>query len=301
MSLETPSDMLRHMRQKDYKAFFDTARNFGVFILVRQLNEASVQYIGQREFVPKPLECKAKTAKRDFAHPSLGWLKVGGLVVDPTLPGFGAAFGVGPSHEDALKAWRAWMGPNGAETPLAVAGGGDGKPHTDRLICKRFFVDLDQKSMHYGCVKWAKADAIRVEAGTGRLVACCGSSYLHGDYDLYAIVPALNPAVNVRVTDPDRSGYKHTRGQLFMDVQGRLNSVFGVPMVRHGEEETFTATPKQDDVIYVFFPDGSAPACLNGPRDIQRFYQERLLGRQRFSNESPGTPHFGHWKKLEPQ
>ncbi|HRW60631.1 MAG TPA: hypothetical protein P5340_08250 [Defluviicoccus sp.] len=288
------------MRQKDYKAFFDTARDFGVFILVRQLNEASVQYIGQRGFVPKPLDCKAKSAKRDFAHPSLGWLKVGGLVVDPTLPGFEAAFGVGPPHEDALKAWRAWMGPNGAETPLAVAGGADGRPQTDRLICKRYFVDLDQKSMHYGCVKWAKADAIRVVAGTGRLVACCGSSYLHGDYDLYAIVSASNPAVNVRVTAPDRSGYKHTRGPLFMDVQGRLKSLIGVPMVRHGEEETFTATPKQDDVLYVFFPDGSDPICLEGPQDIDRFYQERLDGRQRFSDGSPGTPHFGLWEKLEP-
>ena len=62
------------IRQQDKQKFADAAKDIGVWILVRGTNRKSLDYIGRAGYTPKPIDCKAKTAKRG------PWA---GLVVNP--------------------------------------------------------------------------------------------------------------------------------------------------------------------------------------------------------------------------
>ena len=66
------------MRQEDEKAFQKIAVGERLWILVRDTNPASLKYIGRPGYVPKPIDCKAKTAKSD-----VGVYRTAGLVTDP--------------------------------------------------------------------------------------------------------------------------------------------------------------------------------------------------------------------------
>jgi hypothetical protein len=50
------------MRPQDAQAFSAVAKQLGLWILVRRTNPASLDFIGRPGFVPKPIDCKAKTA-----------------------------------------------------------------------------------------------------------------------------------------------------------------------------------------------------------------------------------------------
>jgi len=110
------------MRASDKQIFLDAARHFQMWILVRRTNRASLEYIGKPGFVPKPINCKAKTADEN-----LGKYKLAGLVIDPT--GREAAFK--PERlQDAVKCWK----------------------DTKQLLGKVFTVDQDASSLHCGCL-----------------------------------------------------------------------------------------------------------------------------------------------------
>lgn len=64
------------MRTEDLEVFRAAAVEFKCWLLVRDTNESSLKYVGQAGYVPKPIDCKAKTANR-AGHP------LAGLVVDP--------------------------------------------------------------------------------------------------------------------------------------------------------------------------------------------------------------------------
>ena len=67
------------MRTGDRTIFSNCAKHFKLWILVRETNAKSLEFVGLPGYVPKPISCKPKTAK-------LG--ANAGLVVDPTvLPG----------------------------------------------------------------------------------------------------------------------------------------------------------------------------------------------------------------------
>jgi hypothetical protein len=86
------SSIYDHIRPQDVEAFRDAARQFKVHILVRRTNPASLRYIGRKGFIPKPVDCKPKTADYDVVLPDGLVTKCAGLVVDPTLPRFEKAF-----------------------------------------------------------------------------------------------------------------------------------------------------------------------------------------------------------------
>src|SRR5215467_283160 len=78
--------IFRHMRPKDVEAFALTALVYKVFILVRRTNPDSLQYIGMPGFIPKHIDCKAKTADNNVLLN--GRLQeIAGLVVDPNIAG----------------------------------------------------------------------------------------------------------------------------------------------------------------------------------------------------------------------
>ncbi len=111
------------MRPIDKTAFLEAARHFQVWILVRRTNVASLQYIGRPGYIPKRIDCKAKTADRDVPPYSLA-----GLVVDPNMQT--GAFSPGRFGK-AKVAWTAMKS----------------------LVGSVYKVEADSRSKHYGCLK----------------------------------------------------------------------------------------------------------------------------------------------------
>lgn len=68
--------MANDIRPQDQAVFAAAAVQIGIYILVRGTNEASLKYIPDPLTVPKPIDCKAKTADNG---------ELAGLVVDPRV------------------------------------------------------------------------------------------------------------------------------------------------------------------------------------------------------------------------
>ena len=240
------------MRRVDQQAFAYTAWWFHVFILVRRSNPESIKFIGQAGFIPKGPETKAKTAQNDFKNTEAGHQSnVAGLVCNPTATGMKGAY-LEHKLEGAMKEWK----------KFALTGRYcDDLTWRDRDTPSRhhmphgmpFFTDTRPGTERYG--------ALMKDTGRGVRFA----SYIHGDYDLFAVVPADNPGVNIVVSEQhagspwsalNRAGktpaaeegeeksaeqkaqeIPNFRGQKFTDVQNMLNRKMGVNMVLHGSQE----------------------------------------------------------------
>src|ERR1019366_4271453 len=82
-----------YMRAMDVVAFREAAKHFQVWILVRASKAAALRYIGRIGYVPKRLDCKAKTADFDVRLPGQREEKMtAGLVVNPEIHGMERAF-----------------------------------------------------------------------------------------------------------------------------------------------------------------------------------------------------------------
>jgi hypothetical protein len=243
------------IRPRDINAFTAAAKVYKVYILVRRTNPASLKYIGMPGFAPKPLDCKPKTADVDIVVDGRK-REIAGLVVDPTLVGAGA-FKAG-KHAKAMTAWSKFRAlqpptPKGHRRPYLLAHG------------KTYMVQDDPGHKHYGCLMW-------LPNGTTAIAG----KYIHGDYDLYAVVPAANVADTVFVKE-ERMGQHHARGKELLDVQVYVNSQIGAPMVRHGDQEKYG--DHSDEDVDVFFPDGRVQE-LRGLAAIETFYRTEFKGRR---------------------
>ena len=252
------------MKTSHVKAFRDAARIYNVFILVRRTNLASLQYIGDPAYVAKRLDCKAKTADINIVHPQHGVIECGGLVADPTITG-PRAFNSEKKYASALDEWRKF-----AATMIhpAVATHEGQRRLTYNPNQTFYFVDLDPRSMRHGCVKFSSFSELR----TGK--------YIHGDFDLYGIVPADDPVRNVAVNET-RLGEKHARSPEFFDVQHYVNRQIGVPMVLHGAQESYGAEHSNEG-IDIFQPDGTLTSAEN-LAEIAKLYEEEFKGRKLFT------------------
>lgn len=260
-------DVQKYMRPQDVQAFQSAAQFYSLFILLRRTNTESKKYIGLPGYTPKRLDCKAKTADADVDVPGFGRKETAGLVVNPTLPGFGAAFRTAKKAQDAMDTWRQFE-------PL-VYFPQPGTPTTYFPQGKLYSVQMDPKHKHYGCVLFA----------SNSLVAA--GKCIHGDYDIYSFVPKseagsggiLGSPENIRVTET-RLGQHHARGKEFFDVQHYLNRKMGVAMVLHGDQEKYS--PHTDEPIDVFWPDGREPTALRNVGEITEFYRTVFQGRETF-------------------
>lgn len=259
---DTPAiaDAMRKYRQ----AFSAAAKWFNVYILVRRTNQMSLQYVGKPGFVPKRLDCKAKTADCDYVHPQYGPKMVAGLVVDSTTTGRDA-FTSGRKYDSATLEWRGFAATMLDPAVLTLEGQ---KAVTYVPNGKFYFVDLNPASARFGCVKFT----------SGSLLTA--GKYIHGDYDLYGIVRADDPSRNVGVTET-RLGQKHVRSPEFFDVQNYVNRLLGVPMVLHGAQEGYGAE-HSDEGVDVFTPDGKMFGAEN-KAEIARLYATTFTGRQLFT------------------
>jgi hypothetical protein len=272
----TPPNMavFEYMPSKHVEAFKRAAGHFQVWILVRRGNKESKQWIGETGYIPKMLDCKAKTAEIDVN----GKKSTAGLVVSPIL--FPEAFGK-VKLKKALDEWTKFE-------PLLYTF--DPKTNiAEDTAGKHYTLQTDPKHQHYGCVMYKPVFRKLAE-------------YIHADYDLYAVVSFADPKSNIKVSEKGFGGADHSRSKKLQDVQYFLKAAgilpaqdAGSPMIRHGEQETFK-TDWEDD-LDVFWPDGKSVSPLNGAAAIRNFYAITLRGRKQFNKDTVAESAGGKWVK----
>jgi hypothetical protein len=268
--------VLEGMRDEDSEVFAEAARWFGVYILVRATNPHSLPYMSMDGYSAKRLDCKAKTADLDVILNGRIY-KTAGLVTDPNVVGFAAY--KGGKHAKALEEWAKFApkvssgiyDSSGKPTKTYYPGGG------------QYGVQMNPEHKHYGCVMFS----------SGSLITA--ATYIHGDYDLYAIVAKDSPLDTVFVTET-RLGEKHVRSKELFDVQNYVNRRIGRPVVLHGDQEKY-ATHSDEDV-YAFFPDERSPRTLSGKLAIERFYETTLGGRKTGGKEATLETAGGLWQRV---
>src|SRR5688572_29251310 len=266
-----------YMRAHDVGVFSAAAVRFKVWILVRRSNVAAKEYIGKAGYVPKRLDCKAKSADGPAILPRLGRKETAGLVVNPKIPGMETAFKSGTKFNNAVRIWDKYFAslcwiPNPGDAQKTYY------PHG-----KFYGVQMEEKHPHYGCVTFSSASLISA------------ASYVHSDYDLYAIVPQSDPTSNVRVKE-ERLGMSHSRGREFFDIQHWLNRNMGIAMILHGDQEKYS--DDVEDQVDVFWPDGRPPTEAYGAEAIRRLYETTFQGRQMFGPGPQPQPFFGKWERV---
>jgi hypothetical protein len=275
--LRQNTEVFRYMPGKHVEAFQRAAGYFKVWILVRRGNPKSLKWIGQFGYIPKLLDCKAKTADQDVSG-----RECAGLVASPDLlrNAFSASKWPKAKEEwDKFIPQLYYFNPQDPKGNLAADRAG-----------KHYTIQLDTGHKHYGCVMYKPVFRAQAE-------------YIHADYDLYAIVPAANPSANVFVREEGFGGVKHSRSQKLYDVQYFLKAAgilkdaecSNVPMVRHGEQETFK-TDTSDD-LDVFWPDGKNITELMKGKEVEDFYKDVLEGRKQVNANTVPQPVQGKWLK----
>jgi len=266
--------VLDYMPARHVEGFKRAAARFQVWILVRRGNPKSLPWIGKPGYIPKLLDCKAKTAENDVNGPG----STAGLVASPIL--LPTAFGP-KKLAKALVEWEKFAPHLYAFSPRTS--------HADDKAGKHYTIQMDRTHKHYGCVMY-------------KPVFRSLGEYIHADYDLYAVVPYAEPASNVRVTETGFGGENHSRSPRLHDVQYFLKAAgilpgqeAGTPMVRHGEQETFKTD--WDDTVDVFWPDGKSITELKGAAAIQQFYATTLGGRKQFGKGTVAQPAGGRWQR----
>jgi hypothetical protein len=147
-------------------AFVAAAESFNCHILVRQTGRAAMTWVGKRGYTGKRADLKAKTASRDH-----GRYRVAGLVCSPAL--MPHAF----TAERLASARKEWAK---CAHLITVPENGFDDDRQPRGCRTPYLVQTKTDHRHYGCV--ALVDM-------GLLVP----RYVHGDYDLYALIPAGRP------------------------------------------------------------------------------------------------------------
>lgn len=256
------------MSPEHKRLFLDAARLYDVTILVRRTNLMSLRFIGAMDCVPKRLDCKAKTANLPYATAQSGQIDCAGLVVDPTVTG-PAAFESDKKFHKALDIWssfaQAQINPKvatweGQQDYVYIPGG------------QQYFVDLKPGRPRYGCLKLTTS---------GLLTA---GKYIHGDFDLYGIVPASDPGRNIAVFE-ERLGYPHSRSPEFLDVQTYVNARAGAPMILHGAQESYS-DEHGDEQVDIFYADGTVGYAGSGD-EIAWLYNTTFEGRRLFTRDGP--------------
>ena len=270
LTMNNDDDIHDYMRKQDIRIFQRYSIDRGVFILVRRTNIYSVPYIGKQGFVPKPLECKPKTAKSnaDFVKNGVRIRsECRGLVVNPRILNHYAFGGDKYKWVMARKTWDKYWG---NEIPAGFA------------------VQMDEKSKYYGCV-------MRVSAGNHRVFPSShyetnrtikpnledipvGCAYIHGDYDLYALIN--KDRLSERESEEavfEGAGHKHSKE--WSDFEYFANQNMGVDMIQHGSQEHFCE--HSDDEVDIFAPFETRHLQLrkiegeNGLKRIYRLFFDR--------------------------
>lgn len=259
------------IRHKDLPVFESTAEIFDHIIIVRASNVHSLQYVGQKGFAPKPIDCKPKTADSHV------WLDHGqsycaGLVVDPTLTG-DKAFS-DKRKEKARESWREFlqaMSEREIHHKVFLRRGESGG-------IKGFYaVDTYPGSRHFGCLMLSEQNRpsrdFRLSLQEWQPFKQQHLRYIHGDYDLYGLIDTQ--ADTKMVHKAPLHGLTNIFTHRFHEIQEHLNQQIGADMIQHGSEDNRGHTT---DELYVFLPGAGIYYMQETADAIEEVY--RLLWDQ---------------------
>ncbi len=264
------------MRGVDVKVFSKAAARYRHIIAVRSTNMRSLRHIAQPGYVPKPSDCKPKTADKDtYLYETGSLIDCSGLVVDPTVFG-DAAFS---KPEKAVKARKEWTDFLSWQTDTERQ-----RKIYRRRDAKGFFaVDTDRMSKHYGCMMLSDQEIpgrdFSLHTAASAAFKRTNMKYIHGDYDLYGLIDVekTNKAIKDSGGHANYSrvlektivdGKKKFDNEQFEQFRIYLNREIGAAMIQHGEQDILEHI---DDTLYVFYPDGNmyqVTASADAFRDI---------------------------------
>ncbi len=261
---EPVAELRNYIHYQHIDVFKDVSRKLGLFILVRRTNPESLKFINYPGFVPKPLLCKPKTADRNIEWRVEGCyrqINCAGLVVNPFMLGQ-AAFSTWEKCKNAMDTWRKYWG-----SPENVPEG--------------FLIQNDMHSSYYGCIMRTNGGAVtrvyphnRTQQGVDAVKTVNmlpsatntfidqdavnslppGCAYIHGDYDLYALVhkDALSHRTAMQALF---DGEKHTHGIYWNQFEAFVNGRIKIDMIQHGSQENFTGHSEEEVDIFAPFPE----------------------------------------------
>ncbi len=263
-----------------FMAFVAAAQKFNCYILLRETGRASLSWVGKRGYTGKRADMKAKTANLNFGHHS-----VAGLVCSPLLRPEVFTPDRLPS---ALKEWQKSC--HLITVPSGKTGFDDNTQ--PRGCLTPYIVQTNPNHKHYGCVALVEMGLL-----TPR--------YVHGDYDLYAIISAeqafdLTDIPTRRSTlgstmAPDELGLQERLNMQVLNLEGPLSfqvatyintriagtspDLLGALMVNHGEQVNI---PKGHtfEAVLAFMPkqvNNQWARVLATRRDHEQFYREILV------------------------
>ena len=227
------------IRSQDEKVFAEAAKKFQVWIVLRQGNPASFKYIGLKNYFPKPITCKAKTADRNArataATPGRIYYETSGLVVDPTIH---KNLFDGKKSASALSIWNQFK-----LEYLDNKGSG-------------YTVNTEPTHAHYGCVQLR-------------------GKYLYSDYDLYDIIVVGHERANLTLLTT-RDGAPNFTTARQNKIEDFVNDKIGAEMVHHGGQ--FQFSEHTNDIVEIFGPEGETFVGHAAPWYHRNFPQRRAPG-----------------------
>jgi hypothetical protein len=258
---------------RHFGAFVEAARTFGCHILLRKTGRASLQWVGKPGYTGKRADMKAKTAKCDAAG-----YRLEGLVVSPEIH-------PGACKPGAMQEWHK------SKHLITIPPNGFGDNDRLRGCLTPYVLQTNPRHRHYGCIAL-------VENG---LLA---PHYVHGDYDLYAIIPAgarrdaqrppvrpqpmvVNPprvlGLEQRLELEAKAPVDHV-GPLSFKVANFLNvkigetapGALGALMVNHGEQVNLGAAMQDHQEVLAFMPEprgNELARILRNRQDHEAYYR----------------------------
>ncbi|HUE10769.1 MAG TPA: hypothetical protein VMQ54_07515 [Steroidobacteraceae bacterium] len=251
--------------------FLETANRFNASILVRKTGEASLRWVGKQGYTAKRGDLKCKTAQAD-----LGGYRLAGLVCSPLIHSM--AFTDARRLSDAIDLWQH------SQHLITVPPSGFTGTDWPRSCATPYILQTNTEHPHYGVLAWIEAGIV-------------SPKYIHGDYDLYAIVPANSAAVreaaprnyNLGGAIPSSLPLEQRlalgtplsmdTGPLLFEIMNYLDRAFGYPMVMHAEQENLQ---HKDDQVIAFLPaprQGRSSLVLPDRAAIELFYRNEFGGR----------------------
>lgn len=257
--------------------FVAAAREFNCHILVRKTGQASLSWVGKRGYTGKRADMKAKTANRN-----VGRYQLAGLVCSPFLQPL--AF----THERLTSAQKEWMKClHLISVPNNRTGFDD--QQQSRGCLSPYLLQTNPDNKHFGCVALVDMGLLMPR-------------YVHGDYDLYAIIPAGRPfdpnSVNPAITRlgstmrPGAMGLQEYE-RLFVEnkesglsfrvatyinnrIEGTSPDLLGALMVNHGEQLNLGRSGQTFEPVLAIMPrqeNGQWLKILNDQSEHEQFYR----------------------------
>lgn len=258
--------------------FVAAAQEYKCHILVRKTGRAALSWVGRPGYTGKRGDLKAKTSDING-----GQFPTAGLVCSPFL--YPQVF----TAERLAEARRLWVKyAHFITTPNNNTGFDDKRPVPASACRTPYIVQTKRGHKHYGCVALVDMGLL-----TPR--------YVHGDYDLYAIIPAgerfdeknLNPTPltldssmsldvmtlqeRVNLSVPNLVGPLTFRVGTYINNRIAENSpdLLGALMVNHGEEINLKKEEGRYQPVLAFMPkqvNGQWARILSGKTEHEQYY-----------------------------